>query len=151
MLQKITNLANACAGKEVEIGLLQRNLECFGNYVQAVVTMEYMMPIIMATTEGEQFKEKVTEYDYKRKLCHDAAIDACNILNRLSIRYGLEPFYTGSTDDRHEVAEFTGKIVSSLYYNGIHRGKSFDELVTAVKIEGGLVKKCPDIKEDLEI
>lgn len=122
MLDKIKNLINACKDDPDMLEFLGDQFDTFGDYVNAVARMEYKIPILRATKDDvADFQNAVQELDKMRRVYHNSAINACNILNRFSAKLGLEPFYEGSTDDRYQVADFAGRFVNELYCNGIYK------------------------------
>lgn len=88
---------------------LGRELDRFPEYVQAVVRYDNGVSLAYATMEGEDLRDKVQNLDRGRRMAHDCAISAVNILNRAFGRAGLEPFADIDTSDRHAVADFAGR------------------------------------------
>jgi hypothetical protein len=123
MLDKIQNIVKACNGNEKHLNFLERQLKAYPDYVRSVVNMESVIPILRATKDGDEFRQKVQELDSTRKVYHDAAISACTSINRLCEILKVEPFFEGDVSDRHQVANFAGRFVDELYYKGINRGK----------------------------
>ena len=101
------------------IEFLESRLDTFRIYVNAVTSMEYRIPILKFKMEGESLRDVIMELDKSRKICHDNAIATCSAFNRISEQLGLEPFFEGDTNDRHQVAEFAGEFVNELYQQGI--------------------------------
>ena len=55
--------------------------------------------------------------------------DRIKDLNQMCQRLGIQDFYPGDVDDRHDVAAFCGVLVSNLFLHGINEERSFDDLV----------------------
>ena len=79
----------------------------------------------------EDYQFEVKSMDTKRRICHEAAIDACSKLNRACQRFGLEPFYKGDTSDRYYVADFAIEFVRAVYdeNRSFNRNLSNDEFI----------------------
>lgn len=93
-------------------------MNAFRKYVNAVVKMEIRIPLIRFRLEAEELQYEIMQMDADRRRCHEAAIDACNILNRFSERLGLEPFFEGDTKDRYAVADFCLEVCQELFMAG---------------------------------
>ena len=149
MLTKISNLINACKDDSDMVEFLGDQFGTFGDYVNIVARMEYSVRILMATKDDtEAFQSAVKELDNSRRIYHNAAISACNILNRLSEKFGLEPFFDGDTKDRHQVAEFAGRFVNELYCHGIF--KETQELHKALMNGEVSLSKTPPLQDFME-
>lgn len=55
------------------------------------------------------------ELDRRRHSAHEAAISSCAVLNRVADKIGARHLYTGSLENRYEVAEFCMAIVSEMF------------------------------------
>ena len=62
--------------KKYEVDFVLDQLNHFPDYVNSVVRMEYMLPLIRATREPEEVRERTQQLDRARRYAHDAAIDA---------------------------------------------------------------------------
>lgn len=100
------------------------------NYVDVVVKMEEFMDLQRRTDEENKFKmdedeykEKVTSFDSRRRIKHEALISNLNALNRYLFRnyegvapvggiYSLEP---SSMKDRNAVSDWAGYLARALY------------------------------------
>lgn len=90
----------------------------FTGYVNVVIREQVMGPIWRDRCEPEDLRERIMAIDRERRIAHNAAIDAVNILNRLSKAYGVAPFADIDTDDRHAVADMVGDYVAEVYSRG---------------------------------
>lgn len=103
-------------------------MDTYRKYVNAVIRMEIRIPLIRMRMEPEDLQYEIMQMDANRKRCHDAAIDACNMLNRLSQKLGLPVFFEGNTEDRYQVADFCLEVCQELFLNG--QKTSISELVS---------------------
>ena len=91
----------------------------FPNYVNIVVTQQNMMPIWRVQYEGgEIYRDRAQGMDERRKMAHDSAISAVNILNRMSVNLNLPPFTDVDTQDRRAVADFAGAYCIQVFSHG---------------------------------
>ena len=95
-------------------------VDTFRKYVNSVIAMETGVSMARYRYEGEpeKYQEVVQNYDKSRRICHESAIAACRVLNRISERSGLEPFYEGDTEGRYQVADFCMRSCEELFYKG---------------------------------
>ena len=135
MFKKETFLAlvNAYANSTPALQVIQRSMNALGEYVNSVYSMEYKMEILRFRLEPEDFRDAVMEMDRARRNAHEAAIDACRILNRICEQAGIENFYTGNLAERLEVADFCLEVVSALFEDRVGVRKSLQEWVDAVE------------------
>ena len=107
-------------GADVDnVDFLESRLDSFRTYVNIVASMEYRIPILRFGLEGDELKDAIMTLDRQRKVCHDDVINTCKVLNRICDHLGLQKFYEGNVNDRHQVAEFAGRFVGELYELGI--------------------------------
>lgn len=97
-------------------------LDRFPAYVQAVARYDNAVSLAYATMEGEELRDKVASVDRSRRLAHDSAIDAVNILNRAFSRAGVEPFSDVDTSNRTAVADFAGRFTIEAFDRQIYGG-----------------------------
>ena len=105
---------------------VEKLLKAFPEYSNAVITEQQIMPTLRFRLEGQDYRDRVTELDTRRKQCHDAAIDSLNILNRLCQAHDLPKFADVDTKNRYAVADFVGNYTGELYNMGI--GNTFDQV-----------------------
>lgn len=111
--------------KDDAMDFLSRQLIAFPKYANIVIKEQIMTPIWRNRCEGQDLRDRIQDMDSKRRICHENAISATNILNRLSKNLNLPAFADIDTADRHAVAEFVGGFVNEMYNNGI--GNTFDD------------------------
>ncbi len=75
-------------------------------YVDTVTRGEIDVRLISHRTEGQEYRDLISDYDQKRHLAHEAAISDTKLLNRLAAVYHVPPVFTGDESQRHEVADF---------------------------------------------
>ena len=109
--------------------------EAYVEYVNIVVIEGINLPKLKEQLKMglsvEDYQFEVKSMDTKRRICHEAAIDACSKLNRACQRFGLEPFYKGDTSDRYAVADFAIEFVRAVYdeNRSFNRNLSNDEFI----------------------
>ena len=109
-------------------------LNNFPTYVMAVVRYDNSVSLAGATLDGEAFRDSVTIVDRNRKMSHDCAIDAVNMLNRAFTAAGVEPFADIDTANRHEVADFAGRFTIEAFDRQIYgEAYAMDRAVKNVK------------------
>lgn len=123
--EKYENLLKAVDEEDQEF--IYDCMNTYRKYVNTVVRMEIRIPLIRLRMEPEDLQYEIMQMDATRRRCHDAAIDACNMLNRLSERLGLPVFFEGDTKDRYQVADFCLEVCQELFLNG--QKTSISELV----------------------
>lgn len=95
-----------------DTGALEDATGDFVTYVETVCRGENQL-----NTAKEDDRHMAADYDAKRHNAHENAIIAVSVLNNLAVRYGTEPVFTGSTADRHQVADFCLEITGWLFTN----------------------------------
>lgn len=113
--EQITKLAHSWKGDTDALDIIKSDLQACGDYIQAVYSMEYSIPIIRARYEGDEVRYRITMLDTNRHAAHDRAIMGVKRLNRFSSVKGLAIFYKGDPDDRYQVADFCKEIVNELF------------------------------------
>lgn len=58
-------------------------------------------------------------YDSRRKAAHDDCIAACYLLNEICVILNIEKICNVNVEDRTQVAQFCGYIISNLYFSNI--------------------------------
>ncbi len=102
-------------------------LNYFADYFNQVVRMEILANSITTWSSSDSFL--YSQMDEERRFRHDLCVNACEDLNQMCQRLGIQDFYPGDVDDRHDVAAFCGVLVSNLFLHGINEERSFDDLV----------------------
>lgn len=90
--------------------------ECL-NYVNTVVTNEAELMIRDSALQGQDYRDRVSQYDRERHGKHEAAIIGVKIINRIASRCGMEPVFTGDDAQRHQVADFCLELEQYLFRN----------------------------------
>ena len=85
--------------------------------MDAVVHGETQLLLHGPNTDGEQYREMVSQYVQHRHGCHEAAIINVMLLNRLAAMYSVEPVFTGDCNQRHQVADFCLEITAYFFRN----------------------------------
>lgn len=113
LYDQLTTLVNDCDTEERE--LIEQMIRCAANYVQAV-TEERLARMNLTGLEDSAERENITVKDATRSRCHNAFIDAVNIVNRLCEAHGLSLIYTGEKH-RYHYGTFAGQLVSAVFEN----------------------------------
>ena len=92
-------------------------LPSFHAYVDTVVKYETKLMLNESVSMGQPYRDMVMQYDQVRHDCHETAIINVNVLNRLADLYDLSPVFTGSSANRHEVAQFCLEMDRFLFEN----------------------------------
>ena len=95
-----------------------RALDAFPNYLNTVVRMTTMQPIIYARYEGQEIRDRISDLDSRRKSAHEHAISSITMLNRICDAYGTERIADIDTTNRYEVADFVGQYCAEVYETG---------------------------------
>ena len=139
LVEKYKNLIKAC-GDDIDLvkfvgGCMSKYLD----YVNSVVLEAIKVPIIREEFkwDSSRLQYEITRLDKARRLSHEAAIDSCNKLNRISVNFGLPPFYEGDAKDRYQVADFAIDVVRAFYAENHSRNKTLSnqEFIDAQKSE----------------
>lgn len=110
-------------GNQAEaLTFVEERLASLSNYVNVVTREQIMLPIWRDECDTADFQENAMKIDEQRRIVHNAAIDAVNVLNRMCAKYGLPPFADVDTTDRRAVAKMIGDYASEVYNDGIRNG-----------------------------
>ena len=117
---KYLKLVNSAEDKDTAEFIFQCVDSC-RNYVNSVLNMELQIPILKFRCPDESdYRNSVMELDRLRRSAHEHAINCCRALNRYCNAVEIDTlWFEGDLNNRHEVATFCGKVVSSLFNNGI--------------------------------
>ncbi len=91
-------------------------LPSFHAYVDEVVKGETRI-LLNPQAAGQPFRDMMIQYDQNRHCAHETAIINVRVLNRLADMYDLPPVYTGSSEERHQVAAFCLELDTWLFEN----------------------------------
>lgn len=107
-----------------------RALDAFPNYMNTVVRMTHMQPIIYARYEGQEVRDRISELDNRRRSAHEHAISSITMLNRICDAYGTERIADIDTTDRYAVADFVGQYCSEIYESGKSKNPEANKIKT---------------------
>ena len=113
LFEQLTNLINACDTEERE--LIEQMIRCAADYVKAV-TEERLARMNLTGLEDSAKRENITVTDATRSRCHNAFIDAANIVNRLCEAHKLPLIYAGEKH-RYHYGTFAGQLVNAVFEN----------------------------------
>lgn len=91
--------------------------QTFLDYVKTVDMSETRIIIAHNRLEGEDLRDAVETIDRGRTAVHNAAAEACNIINRMAAANGVEPVFTGNSSDRLQVADFCLEFTVEIFKN----------------------------------
>lgn len=89
----------------------------FHAYVDTVIRNESELLIHGSSLEGQEYRDKIAQYDKDRHGCHETAIINVRVINRLAEKYGIQPVFKGDDNQRHQVADFCLELDSYLFRN----------------------------------
>ena len=55
--------------------------------------------------------------DRARHTAHEAMIANVRILNRLAASYGIDKIFTGDEENRYQIGDFAGELISDIFRN----------------------------------
>lgn len=118
MKREFLSLVEAVKDDQELLEFVGVKMNAFLDYVDAVVNMEVMQPIIYARYEGQDIRDRIQELDSKRRSKHEVAIAAAAQITRLSEKYHVTPMFNGDVEDRYQVADFCMEMVSEFFGEG---------------------------------
>lgn len=86
-------------------------VKSFVSYVNTVDQTENLINIASVRYEGEEYREKITQYDRMRRDRHEEALANVSMLNRIATMYNISNVFLGDVGDRYEVADFCLDVV----------------------------------------
>ena len=109
----------------------------FPRYIMA--TNEYVLTVhsILKSRENgdisqEEFERELENVDTSRRTFHNKAIDACNQLNRLCEKYGLEKICDIETSNRAAVANFTSVFSMAIHEYALNHNYTTAEVIKQI-------------------
>lgn len=90
----------------------------FVKLVNAVIKLIVMEPIYRLRYEGEEYRQNMEELEILRARRYDVVVDSIEILNRASVRYGMEKFADINKDNHGEVMNYAVQVVAELFSEG---------------------------------
>lgn len=124
MKENFLNLIEAFRTDEDVLKMITYNMAAFSEYVASVYILETNIPIIRMRYEGQDARDRIQKLDRKRRICHEAAINAVRQLNRWAKLKKVEPIYSGDENDRNQIANFCIEIVKEFFEDGNPRPKA---------------------------
>ena len=91
-------------------------IDMLERYYQIVIREE----IYYSSMPVEEFNATmVNAYDSRRRAAHDECVAACKRLNEICAILNIEKICKVDVEDRAQVAQFCGYIISNLYFSNI--------------------------------
>lgn len=126
-IQGLYKLAQTSDQKDALLDAIERRLEAFPDYVNAVWNYEHQTQLAYIRYAGdtEMIQDKVTSIDRARRDKHNVMVGACNTLNRICDRLNTPRFcpdletdaYGDEIVHRNLCADFCGDVVLETYEN----------------------------------
>lgn len=126
-IQGLYRLAQEREEKDALLDAIERRLEAFPDYVNAVWNYEHQTQLAYIRYAGdtEMIQDKVTSIDRSRRDKHNVMVGACNTLNRICNRLNTPRFCPDLETDangdeivhRNLCADFCGDVVLETYEN----------------------------------
>jgi len=113
--QNYEKLVSALKDDDDTLEFIKERMDHICNYVDKVTMMEYTIPILNARFEGQDLRDKIENLDSQRRIAHEMAISAVKQLNRICVANSIDKLYTGDEDNRYEIADFCGLVVTTLF------------------------------------
>lgn len=107
--------------------LVEKDMCSFGEYVNAVMSMEVGINIARARLEGEELRDRIMQLDQRRRDCHEMAIVGVKRLNRFAEQFNVPKIYLGDVEDRYSVADFCMETVNEFFSTRSGNVTRFDE------------------------
>lgn len=121
MEERFKKLVEAWSDDEDALVYIEKDMNAFANYVQAVYTME--TKLVLAQSLYNHDIEKLSQIRYnldsQRRNCHELAISAIKQLCIFANVKNVEPLYNGNLEDRYEIADFCRKVVLHFFDAGL--------------------------------
>jgi len=116
LINRVSTSSDPNARDDLEI--VNKAIESFHNYVNAVVRGERDLLIQCSSLEGQAYRDAISSYDECRHVAHETAIFNVKLLNRLATQqYNMQPIFTGDDSQRHQVADFCLELDQYLFMN----------------------------------
>lgn len=136
--KKFTTLVEAARDDEDALEMIERSMNSFVLYVQAVYAMEVKIPILRFRCDATELGEAIMELDRSRRNAHEGAIASVKILNRICKMFDVAPLFEGNTEDRLAIAEFCSETVAAFFRErkGTDRTLSIKDWLDAAQKNG---------------
>lgn len=134
LLKTIHGKADDPETKDAMLDLVKDGVKKFVRYVNCVCNMEYMIQDIQFRSfDTEEYRQRVQDLDRNRKISHDAAIAAINIIDRMCDSFSIEKVY-GGPQERECVGDFCIAIINE-YFEGRYQNRVIPHKVAVQMIQ----------------
>lgn len=127
--EKFLSLVSAYKDDEDVLDIVKNDIQAVGEYVNAVYMMETTIPILRTRFDGQKLRDRIEKLDSNRRFCHDRAIMGVKRLNRFAKMEGLEPIFSGDTDDRYQIADFCRDTMVEIFDGRTGKGILVDQVI----------------------
>lgn len=90
-------------------------IESCGQYIEAVNAMEATLTVQRFRLDPDEFRDKLSEADKRRRNIHNGLIANVTILNRICKMVGVDPIFAGDVESRLEVADFAMQVTTEMF------------------------------------
>ena len=90
-------------------------IDACGHYIESVNSMESVITVLRFRLEPDEFRERLTEADKRRRTMHNGLIASVTILDRICRMAQIEPIYGGDYEDRLAIADFAMAVTAEMY------------------------------------
>ena len=97
------------------LDIIKTDITHLQEYVQAVYSMETLIPIYRVRYDGDDLRYNIEKLDNARRDKHNLAIMSVKRLNRFAGLADLPRLFDGNVDDRYEVADFCMNTVNTVF------------------------------------
>ena len=97
------------------LDIIKTDITHLQEYVQAVYSMETLIPIYRVRYDGDDLRYHIEKLDNARRDKHNLAIMSVKRLNRFADLADLPHLFDGNVDDRYEVADFCMNTVNTVF------------------------------------
>lgn len=91
------------------------------DYYKAVYMLDHQIVVWKATLDDQEYREKISEGDKRRRVLHDAAISSLSVANRLAQKLGLQP--VTNFDPEEEYRGYVGDAIFEYVENVVGTDK----------------------------
>ena len=125
----------------------------FSNYVHATNDYVYTIHSISELrAEGiidqSEFERQLSSVDQNRRDKHNAAIDACNQLNRQCDFYNIPRICNIDTNNRAEVADFSAHFAMATHGYALTHNYTMDEVIQKMQKDSRLIDNSLNVFKD---
>lgn len=102
---------------EQDLTFLNGCVSAAENYVSRVVEYQCLKTLKTRTMGTGALINMSQEIDRARHAAHESMIANVRILNRLAASYGIDKIYTGDEENRYQIGDFAGELISDIFRN----------------------------------